>query len=180
MPAVFCIELKHGNFTWTVKRKEKHFIELHRELLRYKTFIRIPLPSRRSAHVKCPTHSAYSAQSYMLHHKHLTLFTTLWYKDICCFGVCVRVHMCVSGIPFAGRVLIRARCVRCPYYLEVCEKKSPGTSRCPADEWVTRTDLHPDHTSHINQCSLTPPNTLIIINLLKHLFILILLYIIKL
>ncbi|KAG7321528.1 hypothetical protein KOW79_014386 [Hemibagrus wyckioides] len=46
MPAVFRIELKHGNFTWIVKRKEKHFIELHRELLRYKTFIRIPLPSR--------------------------------------------------------------------------------------------------------------------------------------
>ncbi|GAA6073501.1 phospholipase D1-like isoform X1 [Tachysurus ichikawai] len=46
MTAVFRIELKHGNFTWFVKRKEKHFMELHRELLRYKTFIRIPLPSR--------------------------------------------------------------------------------------------------------------------------------------
>ncbi|MCJ8740450.1 hypothetical protein PDJAM_G00059310 [Pangasius djambal] len=46
MSTVFRIELKHGNFTWVVKRKEKHFIELHRELLRYKTFIRIPLPSR--------------------------------------------------------------------------------------------------------------------------------------
>ncbi|KAF4086491.1 hypothetical protein AMELA_G00107050 [Ameiurus melas] len=46
IPAVFHIELKHGNFTWVVKRKEKHFIELHRELLRYKTFIRIPLPTR--------------------------------------------------------------------------------------------------------------------------------------
>ncbi|XP_047676519.1 phospholipase D1-like isoform X2 [Tachysurus fulvidraco] len=46
MTAVFRIELKHGNFTWVVKRKEKHFMELHRELLRYKTFIRIPLPSR--------------------------------------------------------------------------------------------------------------------------------------
>lgn len=46
MPAVFKIELKHGNFTWTVKRKEKHFMELHRELLRYKTLMRIPLPTR--------------------------------------------------------------------------------------------------------------------------------------
>lgn len=44
--ALFRIELKHGNFTWVVKRKEKHFIELHRELLRYKTLMRIPLPSR--------------------------------------------------------------------------------------------------------------------------------------
>lgn len=48
MPAVFKIELKHGNFTWIVKRKEKHFMELHRELLRYKTLMRIPLPTRRS------------------------------------------------------------------------------------------------------------------------------------
>ncbi|XP_051556150.1 phospholipase D1-like [Myxocyprinus asiaticus] len=46
MPAVFKIELKHGNFTWVVKRKEKHFMELHRELLRYKTLMRIPLPTR--------------------------------------------------------------------------------------------------------------------------------------
>ncbi|KAM6961403.1 phospholipase D1a [Aplochiton taeniatus] len=46
LPAVFKIEFRHGEFTWIVKRKEKHFLELHRELLRYKTFMRIPLPSR--------------------------------------------------------------------------------------------------------------------------------------
>ncbi|XP_018596699.1 phospholipase D1-like isoform X2 [Scleropages formosus] len=46
VPALFRIELRHGNFTWHVKKKEKHFLELHRELLRYKTFLRIPLPSR--------------------------------------------------------------------------------------------------------------------------------------
>ena len=44
---MFKIELKHGEFSWVVRRKEKHFMELHRELLRYKTFMRIPLPSRR-------------------------------------------------------------------------------------------------------------------------------------
>uniref|UniRef100_A0A665WJ46 Phospholipase n=1 Tax=Echeneis naucrates TaxID=173247 RepID=A0A665WJ46_ECHNA len=43
LPAVFKIELKHGEFTWLVKRKEKHFIELHRELRTYKTLMRIPL-----------------------------------------------------------------------------------------------------------------------------------------
>uniref|UniRef100_A0A8D0AF63 phospholipase D n=1 Tax=Sander lucioperca TaxID=283035 RepID=A0A8D0AF63_SANLU len=43
LPAVFKIELKHGEFTWVVKRKEKHFMELHRELRTYKTFMRIPL-----------------------------------------------------------------------------------------------------------------------------------------
>uniref|UniRef100_A0A8C2PR23 Phospholipase n=1 Tax=Cyprinus carpio TaxID=7962 RepID=A0A8C2PR23_CYPCA len=41
------IEMRHGNFTWLIKRKEKHFMELHRELRTYKTFLRIPLPSRR-------------------------------------------------------------------------------------------------------------------------------------
>nr|XP_046268840.1 phospholipase D1a [Scatophagus argus]XP_046268841.1 phospholipase D1a [Scatophagus argus] len=46
LPAVFKIELKHGEFTWLVKRKEKHFMELHRELRTYKTFMRIPLPTR--------------------------------------------------------------------------------------------------------------------------------------
>uniref|UniRef100_A0AAY4F0H0 Phospholipase n=1 Tax=Denticeps clupeoides TaxID=299321 RepID=A0AAY4F0H0_9TELE len=45
LPAVFKIEMKHGNFTWVVRRKEKHFMELHRELRTYKTFLRIPLPS---------------------------------------------------------------------------------------------------------------------------------------
>ncbi|KAG8009660.1 Phospholipase D1, partial [Nibea albiflora] len=38
MPAVFHIELKHGEFTWLVKKKEKHFMDLHRELRTYKTF----------------------------------------------------------------------------------------------------------------------------------------------
>uniref|UniRef100_A0A672QI48 Phospholipase n=1 Tax=Sinocyclocheilus grahami TaxID=75366 RepID=A0A672QI48_SINGR len=44
---LFKIEMRHGNFTWLIKRKEKHFMELHRELRTYKTFLRIPLPSRR-------------------------------------------------------------------------------------------------------------------------------------
>ncbi|KAM8822743.1 phospholipase D1 isoform 1-T2 [Spinachia spinachia] len=46
LPAVFKIEMKHGEFTWLVKRKEKHFMELHRELRTYKTFMKLPLPKR--------------------------------------------------------------------------------------------------------------------------------------
>uniref|UniRef100_A0A8C1Q166 Phospholipase n=1 Tax=Cyprinus carpio TaxID=7962 RepID=A0A8C1Q166_CYPCA len=42
-------KMRHGNFTWLIKRKEKHFMELHRELRTYKTFLRIPLPSRSHA-----------------------------------------------------------------------------------------------------------------------------------
>ncbi|KAG8544075.1 hypothetical protein GDO81_023116 [Engystomops pustulosus] len=43
---IYTIELTHGEFTWQVKRKFKHFQDLHRELLRYKAFIRIPIPTR--------------------------------------------------------------------------------------------------------------------------------------
>uniref|UniRef100_A0AAQ5ZRH4 Phospholipase n=1 Tax=Amphiprion ocellaris TaxID=80972 RepID=A0AAQ5ZRH4_AMPOC len=40
--------ISHGEFTWLVKRKEKHFMELHRELRTYKTFMRLPLPSLKN------------------------------------------------------------------------------------------------------------------------------------
>uniref|UniRef100_A0A8C6Q301 Phospholipase n=1 Tax=Nothobranchius furzeri TaxID=105023 RepID=A0A8C6Q301_NOTFU len=63
LPAVFRIELKHGEFTWVVKRKEKHFMELHRELKTYKTLIRIPLPSRRLTHTH--THAHRQLEDYL-------------------------------------------------------------------------------------------------------------------
>lgn len=44
---MYTIELTHGEFTWHVKRKFRHFQEFHRELLRYKAFVRIPIPTRR-------------------------------------------------------------------------------------------------------------------------------------
>ncbi|XP_058151278.1 phospholipase D1 isoform X2 [Dasypus novemcinctus] len=44
---LYTIELTHGEFKWHVKRKFKHFEEFHRELLKYKAFIRIPIPTRR-------------------------------------------------------------------------------------------------------------------------------------
>lgn len=49
MPSVnlYTIELTHGEFTWQVKRKFKHFQEFHRELLKYKAFIQIPIPTKR-------------------------------------------------------------------------------------------------------------------------------------
>lgn len=47
MPAVYKIEMRHGEFTWLVKRKEKHFIDLHKELRTYKTIMKLPLPTRR-------------------------------------------------------------------------------------------------------------------------------------
>lgn len=46
MPAMYKIELKHGEFTWQVKKKEKHFSELHRDLKAYKALRRLHLASR--------------------------------------------------------------------------------------------------------------------------------------
>ncbi|XP_075905242.1 phospholipase D1 [Nelusetta ayraudi] len=46
MPAMYKIEMHHGEFTWLIKKKEKHFVDLHRELRTYKTFMRLPLPTR--------------------------------------------------------------------------------------------------------------------------------------
>ncbi|XP_019714944.1 phospholipase D1-like, partial [Hippocampus comes] len=48
MPAVYKIEMKHGEFTWLVKKKEKHFQDLHRDLKTYKAVLNLPLPTRRS------------------------------------------------------------------------------------------------------------------------------------
>ncbi|XP_032407821.1 phospholipase D1-like [Xiphophorus hellerii] len=45
-PAMYKIELKHGEFTWEVKKKEKHFVELHRDLRAYKALRRLHLPAR--------------------------------------------------------------------------------------------------------------------------------------
>ncbi|XP_061661657.1 phospholipase D1-like [Syngnathoides biaculeatus] len=46
MPAVYKIELKHGEFTWLVKKKEKHFQDLHRDLKTYKAVLNLTLPTR--------------------------------------------------------------------------------------------------------------------------------------
>uniref|UniRef100_A0A3Q2YPW7 PX domain-containing protein n=1 Tax=Hippocampus comes TaxID=109280 RepID=A0A3Q2YPW7_HIPCM len=39
--------MKHGEFTWLVKKKEKHFQDLHRDLKTYKAVLNLPLPTRR-------------------------------------------------------------------------------------------------------------------------------------
>ncbi|XP_051909778.1 phospholipase D1-like isoform X2 [Hippocampus zosterae] len=46
MPAVYKIEMKHGEYTWLVKKKEKHFQDLHRDLKTYKAVLNLPLPTR--------------------------------------------------------------------------------------------------------------------------------------
>ncbi|KAK3543368.1 hypothetical protein QTP70_018377, partial [Hemibagrus guttatus] len=45
-PNLYTIELSYGNFTWKIKRRFKHFLMLHQELLKFKALLKIPLPSR--------------------------------------------------------------------------------------------------------------------------------------
>ncbi|XP_035263647.1 phospholipase D1 isoform X1 [Anguilla anguilla] len=48
-PNLYTIELRHGDFTWKVKRRCKHFQALHQELLKFKALLKIPLPTRTHA-----------------------------------------------------------------------------------------------------------------------------------
>ncbi|XP_048095981.1 phospholipase D1 [Alosa alosa] len=45
-PNLYTIELSHGEFTWKIKRRFKHFQALHQELLKFRALLKIPLPSR--------------------------------------------------------------------------------------------------------------------------------------
>uniref|UniRef100_H2Z4U4 Phospholipase n=1 Tax=Ciona savignyi TaxID=51511 RepID=H2Z4U4_CIOSA len=43
----YTIELSHGQFSWTIYRRYKHFIELHEKLWTYRATLKLPLPSKR-------------------------------------------------------------------------------------------------------------------------------------
>ncbi|XP_071779656.1 phospholipase D1 [Centroberyx gerrardi] len=45
-PNLYTIELSHGDFTWKIKRRFKHFQALHQELLKFKALLKLPLPTR--------------------------------------------------------------------------------------------------------------------------------------
>ncbi|XP_053966812.1 phospholipase D2 isoform X2 [Anastrepha ludens] len=45
-PNLYTIELTHGPFTWTIKRRYKHFNSLHQQLSFFRTSLNIPFPMR--------------------------------------------------------------------------------------------------------------------------------------
>ncbi|EDW33268.1 GL20348 [Drosophila persimilis] len=45
-PNLYTIELTHGPFKWTIKRRYKHFNSLHQQLSFFRTSLNIPFPSR--------------------------------------------------------------------------------------------------------------------------------------
>ncbi|XP_022246655.1 phospholipase D1-like [Limulus polyphemus] len=46
-PNLYIIEIQHGNFQWTVKRRYKHFHELHKHLRVYRAKMAIPIGTRQ-------------------------------------------------------------------------------------------------------------------------------------
>ncbi|XP_064490341.1 phospholipase D2-like isoform X2 [Ornithodoros turicata] len=46
-PNVYVIELRHGEFQWTIRRRYKHFQQLHQQLQLYRASMAIPLPTKR-------------------------------------------------------------------------------------------------------------------------------------
>ncbi|XP_068085998.1 phospholipase D1 isoform X2 [Anabrus simplex] len=45
-PNLYTIQLTHGDFTWTIKKRYKHFQHLHNQLKLYRTKLIIPFPTR--------------------------------------------------------------------------------------------------------------------------------------
>ncbi|XP_048480960.1 phospholipase D2 [Plutella xylostella] len=45
-PNLYTIQLEHGEFTWTIKRRYKHILYLHQQLSLYRTSLNIPFPTK--------------------------------------------------------------------------------------------------------------------------------------
>ncbi|KOB76440.1 Phospholipase D1, partial [Operophtera brumata] len=45
-PNLYTISLKHGDFTWTIKKRYKHILYLHQQLSLYRTSLDIPFPTK--------------------------------------------------------------------------------------------------------------------------------------
>jgi len=46
-PYIYTIEAKHGDFSWTIKRRYKHFNDLHDRLQAFRVATKIPIPTKK-------------------------------------------------------------------------------------------------------------------------------------
>jgi phospholipase D1/2 len=51
-PILYTIQLQHGSFTWTVKKRYKDFLNLHNSLKFFRTSLNFPLPSRTHREIR--------------------------------------------------------------------------------------------------------------------------------
>lgn len=42
----YTINLQHGEFTWTIKKRYKHILYLHQQLSLYRATLKIPFPTK--------------------------------------------------------------------------------------------------------------------------------------
>lgn len=45
-PNLYTISLRHGDFTWEVKKRYKHIQDLHHQLVMFRTSLNIPFPTK--------------------------------------------------------------------------------------------------------------------------------------
>ncbi|XP_041973451.1 phospholipase D2 isoform X2 [Aricia agestis] len=45
-PNLYTIQLQHGDYTWTIKKRYKHILYLHQQLSLYRTSLNIPFPTK--------------------------------------------------------------------------------------------------------------------------------------
>ncbi|CAH2091665.1 unnamed protein product [Euphydryas editha] len=45
-PNLYTINLQHGDFTWTIKKRYKHILNLHQQLTLYRASLKIPFPTK--------------------------------------------------------------------------------------------------------------------------------------
>eukprot|EP00112_Aurelia_sp_Birch-Aquarium-sp1_P022617 Seg643.6 transcript_id=Seg643.6/GoldUCD/mRNA.D3Y31 product="Phospholipase D1" protein_id=Seg643.6/GoldUCD/D3Y31 len=54
-PNLYIIELQHGNFKWSIKRRHRHFLKLHTELVLLKAASQLPTTKREKIRSKLPS-----------------------------------------------------------------------------------------------------------------------------
>ncbi|KRT80724.1 hypothetical protein AMK59_5301, partial [Oryctes borbonicus] len=45
-PILYTISVQHGGFTWEIKKRYKHFQDLHHQLVMFRTTLNIPFPTK--------------------------------------------------------------------------------------------------------------------------------------
>ncbi|XP_037918179.1 phospholipase D2 isoform X3 [Hermetia illucens] len=61
-PNLYTIELTHGQFTWTIKKRYKHFNALHQQLRVFKASLNFPFPSRSHKEKRASFRDCYQVQ----------------------------------------------------------------------------------------------------------------------
>uniref|UniRef100_A0A146LLZ0 Phospholipase n=2 Tax=Lygus hesperus TaxID=30085 RepID=A0A146LLZ0_LYGHE len=76
-PNLYTIELKHGDFQWTIRKRYKHFLNLHQQLRLFRTSLNIPLPSKLHREQRASFRNAVSQSAEGKSSKNLPRFPSM-------------------------------------------------------------------------------------------------------